>query len=112
MLYSIQLVEETLTHHLSSIRNVGAVELLLHNALNGADAGDFLRRHDAHTDAALTGTCGTATPVRVHFRIIWQLIINYVRQVGNVHTSCSYIRSHNGLYGPRLKAFHHLAAHL
>ena len=73
-------------------------KFLLDNLLDGAHLGAFARMDDADRRSFFAGTTCSSAAVGVAFDVVWQSVVNNMRQVVNVQSTCGHIGGHQELH--------------
>ena len=81
-------------------------ELLTNLLLDVANLELLTAVHDADARTLLAGSTGTARAVGVVLDIVWQSVVNDVRQVIDVQSAGSHVGSHQQLYGMLAELLH------
>src|SRR5687768_16053685 len=84
-------MEELPAANIFTTWNVQAMKLCIDHLLDRADLVCLPAVTDGDTDARFTSSCSPAATVRIHFDVVRQFVVDYMRDAVNVDAACSNI---------------------
>ena len=96
--YGIHSLVQLLAAYFLSRGQRSVYKFLLDNLLDGAHLRAFARVDDADRGSFFAGTPCSSAAVGVTLDVVWQSVVNNMRQVVNVQSTCGHIGGHQELH--------------
>ena len=84
--------------NISSGRQLAALDFGFYSALDELQLTELTRSDEGHCNAGVPCTTGTANAVNIAFRILRNIKVDYVRNIVNVDTTSSNVRSNQHIH--------------